>query len=66
MQAMMVGSNLLREQVLQKNMADYYQNVHVRKVGMLDFKAIKRAERVGYESVIEPLSQWLEKSYRKD
>ncbi len=62
MQAMMVGSNLLREQVLHKNMADYYQNVHVRKVGMLDFKAIKRAERVGYESVIEPLRQWLEKS----
>ena len=62
MQAMMVGSNLLREQVLQKNMADYYQNVHVRKVGMLDFKAIKRAERVGYESVIEPLRQWLDHS----
>jgi predicted acylesterase/phospholipase RssA/CRP-like cAMP-binding protein len=62
MQAMMVGSNLLREQVLQKKMADYYQNIHVRKVGMLDFKAIKQAERVGYESVIEPLRQWLEKS----
>jgi predicted acylesterase/phospholipase RssA len=62
MQAMMVGSNLLREQMLQNGMADYYQNIYVRKVGMLDFKAIKRAERVGYESVIEPLRHWLEKS----
>jgi predicted acylesterase/phospholipase RssA len=66
MQAMMVGSNLLREQMLQNEMADYYQNIHVRKVGMLDFKEIKRAARVGYESVIEPLRQWLEKSNRSD
>jgi predicted acylesterase/phospholipase RssA/CRP-like cAMP-binding protein len=58
MQAMMVGSNLLREQMLQNGMADYYQNIHVRKVGMLDFKAIKRAERVGHDSVIEPLRDW--------
>ena len=66
MQAMMVGSNLLREQMLQNEMADYYQNIHVRKVGMLDFKAIKQAEKVGYESVIEPLRQWLEKSNGHD
>lgn len=66
MQSMMVGSNLLREQVLQEEMADYYQNIHVRKVGMLDFKAIKRAERVGYESVFEPLRQWLQTSNGHD
>jgi hypothetical protein len=29
---------------------------------MLYFKSIKQAEKVGYESVIEPLRQWLDTS----
>ena len=48
MQSMMVGSSLLREQNLRKNLADFYQNIHVKGVGMLEFSAVDRAEKVGY------------------
>jgi len=60
MQSMVIGSNLAREQALNQKMVDYYQNIHVKGVGMLDFKAIKRSEKIGYESVIQPLRSWLE------
>jgi predicted acylesterase/phospholipase RssA/CRP-like cAMP-binding protein len=60
LQSMMVGSSYLRNQFLSKKLADYYQNIHVRKVGMLDFNAVDRAENIGYESSNEPLKRWLE------
>ncbi len=59
MQSMMVGSGLLREQVLCRKLADFYQNIHVRGVGMLEFGAIDRAVERGYKSYIGPLRQWL-------
>ena len=62
---MMVGSSYLRNQFLSNDLADYYQNIHVRKVGMLDFNAVDRAERIGYESVSEPLKKWLEENSKK-
>jgi len=62
MQSMVIGSSLARERALNQKIADYYQNIHVKNVGMLYFKSIKQAEKVGYESVIEPLRQWLDTS----
>ena len=59
MQSMMLGSGLLREQVLDKKLADFYQNIHVKGVGMLEFSAIDCAVERGYESYINPLHQWL-------
>jgi len=62
LQSMMVGSSYLRNQFLSKKLADYYQNIHVTKVGMLDFDAVDRAQKIGYESVTDPLREWLESS----
>ena len=59
MQSMMVGSSLLREQNLRKKLADFYQNIHVKGVGMLEFSAVDRAVEIGYDSSIEPLRRWL-------
>ena len=56
---MMLGSDLLREQVIRQKLADLYQNIHVKGVGMLESDAIDRAVKIGYEPYIEPLRQWL-------
>lgn len=64
MQSMVIGSSLARERSLNQKMADYYQNIHVKNVGMLDFKAINKAEKTGYESVIQPLRSWLEQQVK--
>ena len=59
MQSMMLGSDLLRKQVLRKKLADFYQNIDVKGVGMTEYSAIDRAVERGYESYVEALSQWL-------
>jgi len=59
MQSMILGCDLLREQVLRQKLADFYQNIHVKGAGMLEFDAINRSVQTGYESYIEPLRQWL-------
>ncbi len=60
MQSMIVGSNRARDDMLQQELADLYINIHVPGVGMLQFEAIERAARIGYEDAIEPLRKWAE------
>ena len=62
MQSMMLGSDLSRKQMLEEKLADFYQNIHVKGVGMLEFKAMDRAVEIGYKSYIEPLRLWLASS----
>ena len=62
MQSMMAGSSLLREQILHKKLADFYLNIHVKGIGMMEFSRIDRAVELGYDSYIEPLRQWLKHS----
>ena len=59
MQSMILGCDLLREQVLRQKLVNFYQNIHVKGTGMLEFDAIDRSVKIGYESYIEPLRQWL-------
>lgn len=58
MQSMMVGSNQARDNMLQQELADLYLNIHVRGVGMMQFKAVDMAAQCGYESAIGPLREW--------
>ncbi len=59
MQSMMVGSNQARDHMLQQELADLYLNIHVPGVGMLQFEAIEKAVRIGYERAIQPLTKWV-------
>lgn len=67
MQSMVVGSALARKQMLDDGLADVYLNIHVKGVGMLQFDAQSRAEKLGYEQTVKPLTQWItrENSRRK-
>jgi len=58
MQSMVAGSSQAREQMLQANLADYYQNIHVRGVGMLQFDSVHSAVETGYRESIGPLREW--------
>ena len=55
---MMVGSKQARDDMLQQKLADLYLNVHVRGVGLLQFKAVDEAAQLGYESAVGPLREW--------
>ena len=60
MQSMVLGSSIAREQALKKGMADYYQNIHLKGVGLLDFDKVDYAEKIGYEMSLQPIKDWLE------
>jgi len=60
MQSMMVGSALARKRALEQNLADFYINIHVRGVGLLDFTKIAESAEIGYQQSIGPLREWAE------
>jgi predicted acylesterase/phospholipase RssA/CRP-like cAMP-binding protein len=55
MQAMVAGSALKRQQIIEQEQADLYLNIHVRGVGMLQFDAQAKASKIGYEASIKRL-----------
>ena len=57
-QSMVLGSSTVRERSLSQGLADYYQNIHVKGVGLLEFHAVSKAEKIGYEAVIDSLRKW--------
>ena len=59
-QSMMVGSSQSREFMLKQDQADFYQNIHVHDVGILQFESLEQAQKIGYESSVGPLKDWLE------
>jgi len=58
MQSMMVGSSHSRERLLEQDHADYYQNIHVHDVALLQFESLEQAAAVGYSESIGPLREW--------
>lgn len=58
LQSTMVGSELARRRVLERQLADYYQNIHVPGLGMLQFDGLERAVEAGYAATIGPLGEW--------
>lgn len=60
MNSMVVGSGRARRAMLDDGLADFYRNIHVRGVGMLDFDEVEKVARIGYEESIAPLRAWLE------
>lgn len=62
LQSMIVGASLARRQMLRDELADFYLNIHVRGVSMLDFKKVRKVAAIGYQESLEPLREWVEKS----
>lgn len=58
MQSFILGSSIVREENLKQGTADYYQNIHITRVGLLEFKKVDYAEKLGYEASIKPLREW--------
>lgn len=64
MQAMVAGSALKRQQIIEQQQADLYLNIHVKGVGMLQFDAQEKASKIGYEVSKERLRSHFESSKR--
>jgi hypothetical protein len=58
MQSMMVGASHSRERLLKQDQADFYQNIHVHGVALLQFESLEQAAAVGYRESIGPLREW--------
>ena len=60
MRSMMVGAESTRQRLLAEEITDFYLNIRMRKVGMLEFDAVQPIAKLGYEQSIEPLREWVD------
>ncbi len=60
MRSMTVGSKSARERLLRDGYADLYLNIKAPGISMLQFDAVDKVERIGYEQSMEPLRKWIE------
>ncbi|MFK7896546.1 MAG: cyclic nucleotide-binding and patatin-like phospholipase domain-containing protein [Myxococcota bacterium] len=60
MRSMMVGAESTRQRLLAAEITDFYLNVRMRKVGMLEFDAVEPIEKLGYEQSIDALREWVD------
>jgi len=58
MQSFILGSSIARKNDLKQGLADYYQNIHVKNVGLLEFNKVDFAEILGYQSCLQPIKEW--------
>jgi predicted acylesterase/phospholipase RssA/CRP-like cAMP-binding protein len=65
MQAMVAGSALKRQQIIEQKQADLYLNIHVKGVGMLQFEAQSKATKIGYEASFDRLKAHFQSSDKK-
>ncbi|MGB5657909.1 MAG: cyclic nucleotide-binding domain-containing protein [Thermoanaerobaculia bacterium] len=60
MRSMFVGSEGARTQMLSQGLADLYLNIKASGVGLLEFAAVEKVAKIGYEASMPQLRQWLE------
>jgi lysophospholipid hydrolase len=60
MRAMVIGAGRARDDMVAANLADFYHNIHVRGVGMLQFDIVDKTVDIGYNDTIGPLKRWIE------
>lgn len=58
LRATLVGAGRAREEMLEAGLADFYQNIRISGVGLLDFEKIEKVADIGYANVIGPLREW--------
>lgn len=60
LRSMLVGADSARQRMLQEGLPDFYLNVRMRKVGMLEFDAVERIEQLGYDQGLDRLRKWID------
>lgn len=59
LQSMVLGSSVSRKLALKQGLADYYQNIQVKGVGILEFNKLDYAEKIGYETSLPVIRKWI-------
>jgi predicted acylesterase/phospholipase RssA len=57
--SMFIGAGTSRQQMVREGLADLYIDIHLRKVGLLQFDEVRPIEELGYAQGIERLRGWL-------
>jgi len=60
MRSMFVGSEGARAQMLHDGLADLYLSINASGIGLLEFDAVEKVAKIGYEASQRPPRQWLE------
>jgi predicted acylesterase/phospholipase RssA len=60
--SMFVGAGTSRQQMVRDGLADLYLDIHLRKVGLLEFDRVRPIEELGHAQGIERLREWLASS----
>ena len=60
MRSMFVGSEGARAEMLREGLADLYLSINASGIGLLEFDAVEKVAKIGYEASQRPLRQWLE------
>jgi predicted acylesterase/phospholipase RssA/CRP-like cAMP-binding protein len=58
--AMVVASSRERDAMVKERAADFYLNIDVRGVGLLDFDAVEHVAEIGYAQSIGALRTWMD------
>ena len=58
--SMLLASTRDRVRVVGTGLADLYLPINARQCGPFEWTAVEKISSVGYETVLEPLAQWLE------
>lgn len=58
--SMVIGSQRKRERMRHDGLADLYVSIKASRIRMLQFDAVEEVAKIGYQSSIEPLRQWVE------
>jgi predicted acylesterase/phospholipase RssA len=64
--SMFIGAGASRQQMLREGLADLYLDIHLRKVGMLEFDRVRPVEELGHAQASERLRAWLESGGLRD
>jgi CRP-like cAMP-binding protein/predicted acylesterase/phospholipase RssA len=58
--SMFVGAGTSRQQMVRDGLADLYLDIHLRKVGLLEFDRVRPIEELGHAQAIERLREWIQ------
>jgi predicted acylesterase/phospholipase RssA/CRP-like cAMP-binding protein len=60
--SMFIGAGASRQQMLRHGLADLYLDIHLRKVGLLQFDDVRPIEALGHAQGIERLREWIDRN----
>ncbi|MEQ8857069.1 MAG: cyclic nucleotide-binding and patatin-like phospholipase domain-containing protein [Pseudomonadales bacterium] len=58
--SLVIGSAQVRRTALEEGNVDFYHNIRVSGVSMLQFERVEEVARIGYQESLEPFRAWIE------